>query len=113
MRNGIFLGMFVMFLLTIGQVHFLDAVPGRYSEVYVDYNNLGNERADNTKITLMIPDLNVYDNSGSFDVAAHDNGLRVMLPYIPTTAQRGWYPMWTILSNDESRTWQFDWIYVE
>lgn len=101
----------MLFALSLGQVHFLDAVAGDYLDVYVNYRNTG-EKVEDAKVTVYIPDLEVYERS-IFDVKKDSTGVRVMLPSIPDDAQAGWYPMWTILSADGQRTWKFDWVYVQ
>lgn len=104
---------FIVFALALGQVHFLDAIPGDYFEVFVDYRNTGDQKVKDAQLTLIIPELDVYERSSTMTVDGKDRGTRVMLPYIAHDAQSGWYPMWTILSSDKYRTWKFNWVYVE
>ena len=101
-----------LFMLSIGQVHFLDALPGKFFEVYVNYLNTGTQDAKNAHIVLMIPELEIYDYSNTFDIDDHGNGVSILFPYIPPDTKPGWYQLWTTLSNDDYRTWQFDWFYV-
>lgn len=114
MKSGHFvLPLLMLFMLSIGQVHFLDAVRGDYLEVFVNYRNTGNDDVRDAQVTVIIPDLDIYERSQTLDVADNDHGMQVLLPYIPSYTAPGWYPMWTILSSDEGRTWQFDWLYIE
>ena len=106
-----FIGLFILFTLSIGQVHFLDAEPGDYLEMWVNYRSTAHD--ENAHVTVYIPDLNIYDRSNTFDVHRGDNGVRVMFPFFEEDVQSGWYPVWTMLSSDSDRTWQFDWVYVQ
>jgi hypothetical protein len=76
-----------------------ERLPGDQVPLRIKFENDGNKDMDNTKVIVMIPDLNVRDSVGPFDLDAGEEVSKTMLLALPGDVEPGMYPVRLYIHN--------------
>lgn len=110
---------------TLGKVYITEAEPGDYAQVIVNVNNFERnykyadmhrqyqgKRVHDQRITLWIPELNIYQRYTSYDLYGDDRDSKHMNIEIPAKAKPGSYLTRIMVSNDHFKETSYTWLSV-
>lgn len=84
---------------------YYDEYPEEYNEVYYHVSNNAHQKLENVKVRVSIPELDIYESTGSFDMLSGDSYSGFM--YLDSYGEippGDYYIRYTVSNEDHRRT---------